>query len=125
MKLKITEEENRTICQFVVDGLVCVISRDNNSNNGEGFVRGVRLFVGEVKDIEKTANGIKKEIETNRKAIDKRIELARKKMNLDKSHCYVCKSAAGMTESKCYKCNWYKCDCGACGCGYEYSNNAF
>lgn len=123
MKLKITNDENRTICQFVVDGLVCVISLDNSTDIAEGFVRGVRLFVGEIKNIEITAKSIKKEIEGNRREIDKRIELARKKMNLDKPHCYVCRSAAGITDTKCYGCGWFKCDCGACGCGYKYSNS--
>ena len=67
MKLKITSEETRTICQFVVDGLVCVISKENNSDEAVGFVRGVKLFSGNVKNIEETAKLIKKEIETNLK----------------------------------------------------------
>ena len=62
MKLKITNEETKTICQFVVDGLVCVISKENNSDEAVGFIKGVRLFSGKVKNIEETAELIKKEI---------------------------------------------------------------
>ena len=82
MKLKITSEETRTICQFVVDGLVCVISKENNSDEAVGFVKGVKLFSGNVKNIEETAKLIKKEIENNRVNIEKRIKIGRKKMVL-------------------------------------------
>ena len=86
MKLKITSEETRTICQFVVDGLVCVISKENNSDEAVGFIKGVRLFSGKVKNIEETAELIKKEIEINRVNIEKRIKIARKKMGIDINH---------------------------------------
>ena len=86
MKLKITNEETRTICQFVVDGLVCVISKENNSDEAVGFIKGVRLFSGKVKNIEETAELIKKEIEINRVNIEKRIKIARKKMGIDINH---------------------------------------
>ena len=83
MKLKITSEETRTICQFVVDGLVCVISKENNSDEAVGFVKGVKLFSGNVKNIEETAKLIKKEIENNRVNIEKRIKIGRKKNGID------------------------------------------
>ena len=86
MKLKITNEETKTICQFVVDGLVCVISKENNSDEAVGFIKGVRLFSGKVKNIEETAELIKKEIEINRVNIEKRIKIARKKMGIDIHH---------------------------------------
>lgn len=86
MKLKITNEETKTICQFVVDGLVCVISKENNSDEAVGFIKGVRLFSGKVKNIEETAELIKKEIEINRVNIEKRIKIARKKMGIDINH---------------------------------------
>ena len=86
MKLKITSEETKTICQFVVDGLVCVISKENNSDEAVGFIKGVRLFSGKVKNIEETAELIKKEIEINRVNIEKRIKIARKKMGIDIHH---------------------------------------
>ena len=86
MKLKITNEETKTICQFVVDGLVCVISKENNSDEAVGFIKGVRLFSGKVKNIEETDELIKKEIEINRVNIEKRIKIARKKMGIDINH---------------------------------------
>ena len=86
MKLKITNEETKTICQFVVDGLVCVISKENNSDEAVGFIKGVRLFSGKVKNIEETAELIKKEIEINRVNIEKKIKIARKKMGIDINH---------------------------------------
>ena len=86
MKLKITNEETKTICQFVVDGLVCVISKENNSDEAVGFIKGVRLFSGKVKNIEETAELIKKEIEINRVNIEKRIKISRKKMGIDINH---------------------------------------
>jgi len=83
MKLKITNEETRTICQFVVDGLVCVISKENNSDEAVGFVKGVKLFSGKIKNFEETAKLIKKEIENNKVNIEKRIKIGRKKMGID------------------------------------------
>ena len=85
MKLKITKEDHRTICQFVVDGLVCVISKDNETHEAFGYVKGVQLFSGKVEDLEKKAATIKKEIENDRSHFEDRIKIARTEMGIEDS----------------------------------------
>ena len=85
MKLKITKEDHRTICQFVVDGLVCVISKDNETHEAFGYVKGVQLFSGKVEDLEKKAATIKKEIENDRSHFENRIKIARTEMGIEDS----------------------------------------
>ena len=85
MKLKITKEDHRTICQFVVDGLVCVISKDNETHEAFGYVKGVQLFSGKVENLEKKAATIKKEIENDRSHFENRIKIARTEMGIEDS----------------------------------------
>jgi|TARA_B110000908_G_C10159424_1_gene405275 hypothetical protein len=85
VKLKITKEDHRTICQFVVDGLVCVISKDNETHEAFGYVKGVQLFSGKVEDLEKKAATIKKEIENDRSHFENRIKIARTEMGIEDS----------------------------------------
>jgi len=63
--------------------LVCVISKDNETHEAFGYVKGVQLFSGKVEDLEKKAATIKKEIENDRSHFENRIKIARTEMGIE------------------------------------------